>query len=249
MSKHARRLVAALVLTLAAAFAAPVSATATPVDPEHEGSLTIHKYLVPEGSSINAGRPAEGVTFTVARVLDVDLTTSAGWETASELADGVRDVGPLDDARTAVTDAIGRAVFSDLALGLYRVTEATPPAGVDPITPFYVTVPLTDPEDGDRWLYDVHVYPKNIAPTDPGDPPADLVGPPANPPTVPPADADGGGQWPGPGRDQRADPVTPLRPGITGAETGMLTAVAVGLFAAGAWLAVLVGRIRRRREG
>jgi hypothetical protein len=234
MSKHARRLVAALVLALTALLVVPTSATASPVDPTRVGSLTIHKYLVPEGSDIDVGRPAQGVMFTVARVVDVDLTTDAGWRKATELSAGSRDVGALDRSASAVTDASGRAVFGDLALGLYLVTEAAPPAGVDPVAPFFVTVPLTDPENSDRWLYDVHVYPKNVAP-DPVDP------------TDPGRDDEKPEPRPGKGTDA-ASWKKPFRPGITGAETGMLTAVAVGLLAVGAWLAVLVGRIRRRRE-
>ncbi len=30
-----------------------------------------------------------------------------------------------------------------------------------PAAPFLVSVPLTDPDNQDNWIYDVHVYPKN----------------------------------------------------------------------------------------
>src|SRR5690606_11974834 len=35
------------------------------------------------------------------------------------------------------------------------------PAVVTRAAPFLISVPLTDPDDLDNWIYDVHAYPKN----------------------------------------------------------------------------------------
>ncbi len=59
------------------------------------------------------------------------------------------------------TDAEGVANFTDLDLGIYLVVETTSPAMVtSPVTPFLISVPMTT-VDGEDWLYDIHVYPKN----------------------------------------------------------------------------------------
>ncbi len=54
-----------------------------------------------------------------------------------------------------VTEATG------LPLGLYLLVETKVPANVHTtVDPFFVSLPMTD-ENGERWLYDVDVYPKN----------------------------------------------------------------------------------------
>ena len=59
------------------------------------------------------------------------------------------------------TNANGIAKFENLALGFYVVIEtSTPDKVTTPAAPFLVSIPMTT-VDGDDWLYDVHVYPKN----------------------------------------------------------------------------------------
>lgn len=62
----------------------------------------------------------------------------------------------------------GVAQFNGLDLGLYVVVETTtPPAVTAPVTPFLVSVPMTavstaeKNNQGEKWLYDIKVYPKN----------------------------------------------------------------------------------------
>ncbi|MGW9552681.1 SpaH/EbpB family LPXTG-anchored major pilin [Citricoccus zhacaiensis] len=168
------------------AHAAPV------VDSGAEGSLTIHKYdkldtasgvanngtqvSVPEGYTA-----LENVRFAAQKVEDIDLGTNAGWRDASELAvafdaanvryaDGaaaaVADAGhSLSAAVTETTNADGEAFFTGLEVGQYLITETGYPSGVTPSAPFLVTVPLTDPDNNNQWIYDVHVYPKNAVTT------------------------------------------------------------------------------------
>jgi len=58
------------------------------------------------------------------------------------------------------TNASGEAATKDLPLGIYLVIEKEDPRVVTPAQPFLVAVPMTNPQ-GDGWLQDVHVYPKN----------------------------------------------------------------------------------------
>ncbi|MCW5951432.1 MAG: SpaH/EbpB family LPXTG-anchored major pilin [Propionibacteriaceae bacterium] len=137
-----------------------------------------------------SGRDAlRGVPFDVYAVGGVDLTTNDGWKaatalstykvTASDIAaqkitvDGVDY--QLELKATAVTGALGVASFTG-GVGLYLVVEnldkataitdlgtgnEVAKASLTPSAPFLVTLPMTNPDDTSRWMYDVDVYPKN----------------------------------------------------------------------------------------
>jgi fimbrial isopeptide formation D2 family protein/LPXTG-motif cell wall-anchored protein len=64
------------------------------------------------------------------------------------------------DTPSVETDDEGIAVAEDLPLGFYLVVEQPDERVSSPAAPFVVAVPMTDPE-GDGWITDVHVYPKN----------------------------------------------------------------------------------------
>ena len=177
LSTSWRRVVAALLPALVGAGVLGVlaagSANAAPVvdiDPDATASLHIHKLEQPDDfgppadglETDTAGMtPLAGVEFTVRRVSGIDLTTNAGWREAASLTPEQAAARAESPGRTATTDAAGDADLADLPLGLYLVTETGYPAGVTPARPFVVTLPLTHPTQRDRWLYDVHVYPKN----------------------------------------------------------------------------------------
>ena len=60
------------------------------------------------------------------------------------------------------TDATGKSVANGLELGLYLLVETAVPEQVTVTTaPFLVSVPMTSVE-GNRWVYDITVYPKNL---------------------------------------------------------------------------------------
>ena len=143
------------------------------LDPLKTGSITIHKLVkdntngTTEGNGLEdataTGTPLDGAKFTVERLTNVDLTTQAGWEklagyngnVAAAKNDGV-------DAPIAKTTAGGGlAKFDGLPLGAYIVTETETPAGYVGSKPFIITVPMTHPTDLNKWVYDVHAYPKN----------------------------------------------------------------------------------------
>ncbi|MBO1769969.1 SpaH/EbpB family LPXTG-anchored major pilin [Agrococcus sp. TF02-05] len=169
----------ATVTILGGAF--PASAAPGNIQPptDEPRSLTIHKFAQPENAAPlpNDGReieqadidalnlrPLSGVEFTVTRVPGVELTTNAGWEAA--------DAMTVDEAQTAIDTSAspvdsraddtvnGVVTFSNLPDGLYLVTETDlGDNGIAiPAQPFLVTLPLPV---ADKWVYDVHIYPKN----------------------------------------------------------------------------------------
>ncbi|WGM22905.1 SpaH/EbpB family LPXTG-anchored major pilin (plasmid) [Paenarthrobacter sp. OM7] len=167
--------VLAMSFSIAPASAAPV------VDDTKTGSITIHKFERPptptglpnNGTAVDTTglTPLPGIEFTIQQVNNIDLATNAGWESANNLSTAFSPADPegsittagytLGSAQAKSTDTAGTAAFGSLPLGLYLVTETNYPAGVTPSAPFLVSVPLTDPDNKDAWLYDVNVYPKN----------------------------------------------------------------------------------------
>ncbi|MFD4990462.1 SpaH/EbpB family LPXTG-anchored major pilin [Cellulosimicrobium cellulans] len=181
MTTHVRRgLRVALAATAGAALlgialGGPAVAADSLPDGSRNGTLTMHKYEEPDAATglANDGTPLSGaqldgltampgVEFRVQKVPGIDLTTNAGWQAAAAL-----DIASASTSTAAVagqvgtTGSDGSATF-DLPLGLYLVTETVYPDGTQPSAPFLVTLPLTDPDGRASWLYDVHVYPKNV---------------------------------------------------------------------------------------
>lgn len=124
----------------------PASAAPSNIDPDALGSVTIHKYQMPDGgqSAPNIGALAVetpddwvalgGVTFSISQVLDyegqeVDLSTSQGWDAIDDITVAkvlaTSELLPLDSGETSkVAGAdFGTLVFSDLPVGLYLVQE------------------------------------------------------------------------------------------------------------------------------
>ena len=143
------------------------------LDANKTGSITIHKYVkdadngTTEGNGLedtsNHGTPLANAKFSVERLTNIDLTTQAGWEKLASY-DGNVAAAKNDGVDAAVakkTGADGLAKFDSLPLGAYVVTETETPAGYVGSKPFIITVPMTHPTDLNKWVYDVHAYPKN----------------------------------------------------------------------------------------
>lgn len=175
---------AAMVLSTMTVTAFAETSTTTPatIDTTKTGSITIHKYEYNEsGGEAGTGettdvnkvpsdaKALEGAGFTIYKVADIDALAKyykANPESLPSVDDYLTD-GEINDSKVletkseVKTDNAGIAEFKDLALGFYVVVETTTPDKVtDPVDPFIVSVPMTT-KDGDNWLYDVHVYPKN----------------------------------------------------------------------------------------
>ena len=147
-----------------------------PINPDTKGSITVHKHVKDEANS-NPGKPAgaplEGVTFKVEEVQysggSIPLATAEGWALAEALYAATAPTPPdlptgysLATGTSKETGADGTAVFSDLPVGVYLVTETA--SGSNLITekaaPFFVTIPM--PGEGGTWTYNVDAYPKNV---------------------------------------------------------------------------------------
>lgn len=167
----------------ATAFAAQTTTPAT-IDTTKTGSLTIHKYEYNGTDTTHKGtgsesdtmpenaKPLAGAGFTIYKVADAaDLEDyySTTPTTLPAVDDYVDDNGKIKSAYSSKkvgeevkTDGYGIAKFENLALGFYVVIEtSTPDKVTTPAAPFLVSIPMTTAE-GDNWLYDVHVYPKNV---------------------------------------------------------------------------------------
>lgn len=163
----------------------PQKTTAT-IDTTKTGSITIHKYeyngneKIPGTGEETNNLPTDdkdmkalkGVGFTIYKVANErDLTNyyKADPEDLPSVDNYVdKTSGKIKSeyagsivGKEGITDGDGVVKFTGLELGFYVVIETTTPAKVTtPVEPFIVSVPMTT-KDGDNWLYDVHVYPKN----------------------------------------------------------------------------------------
>lgn len=174
---------AAMVLSSLTLTAFAAQTTPATIDTSKTGSLTIHKYEY-NGSAGSEGTGSEsdeidkipeganklaGAGFTIYKVADVkDLTNYYSTDPTAlppvenyvengKIKDGVAKW--TSDEITTTTDGV--VSFTGLDLGLYVVIETKTPAAVTkPMKPFIVSVPMTT-VDGDNWLYDIHVFPKN----------------------------------------------------------------------------------------
>ena len=165
------------------AFAETSRTTPATIDTTETGTITIHKYEY-NGTSGEAGtgeakdesnvpsdaKALEGAGFTIYKVADVNDLTKY-YSTSPENLPSVSDYVENGKIRSMYSDKqVGKEIktnnkgiaeFKALELGFYVVVETTTPDKVtDPVDPFIVSVPMTT-KDGDNWLYDVHVYPKN----------------------------------------------------------------------------------------
>jgi len=160
----------------------------------YQGSTNNNGTTIDNGTTVDPGTygasPLAGITFQLYSVGAtsgagpvIDLTTSTGWQAASDLAqvftNTSNDVAitslttpattpvttpgyPVVAVTSGVTGADGTLTFDELPLGVYLLEEtASSTPGTTPSAPFLITVPLTDPNNNSNWLYSVDVYPKN----------------------------------------------------------------------------------------
>lgn len=140
--------------------------------PNSDGySVTIHKYKGTESEDQGTGKvqdmtgktPAQGVKYELQLVKKIEKASD--YPEAAKIAESnqepevLKTVTPKQDA----TDANGVMQFEGLEKGLYRVVETSVGDNKDLVIakPFYVFVPMTDPENNSKVINNVHVYPKN----------------------------------------------------------------------------------------
>ncbi|MBG0718426.1 SpaH/EbpB family LPXTG-anchored major pilin [Microbacterium sp. 2C] len=141
------------------------------IDPAMGTAIALHVRRQPDAVTTPASGAFQDTTGTVAvagagfiarKVPGLDLTTTDGQAAAAAMtvddAESLTTTAPV--AARATADANGDATLAPLGVGLYLVSEVSTPAGFSPSVPFLVALPLTDPDERDRWLSTVHVYPK-----------------------------------------------------------------------------------------
>lgn len=157
--------------------------TTATIDTAQRGSVTIYKYEMetapgnlPTGSGTgmtgqsipDGAKLLNDVEFTiwkVAGIFDEDIPADGSnnaavltWAKGKVTGDGTVKTTGKD---AAMGNADGAVKFENLELGVYYVKETKKPVNVNSAdVEFVVSVPMTNP-DGNGWLYDITVYPKN----------------------------------------------------------------------------------------
>lgn len=168
------------------------AATDAPWDPANATKTgTINIYKLKDGTNVdadhskidpanlNAADAVPGAEFTVTPVTqvkvgdnkkDVNLKKFEGWKDISKVISGL-NTNPEDTtlytlgtpAAPQTTGTDGKATFSNLNIGLYKVVETKVPAGYTGTTTFFMTIPQVTGSDSAnaKYKYDVNVFPKN----------------------------------------------------------------------------------------
>lgn len=143
----------------------PAAVAQAQVDVNHATKLTIKKYEgepIGEGDSLNGMTTIKDVTFKVERIETAPLNTAKGWEdvaAAGEKKVSELTLDPNFTAKEVATNADGEAVFTDLGVGLFRVTELRAEGAKHSVaTPFLLTLPAF--ENGVA-QYERTINPKN----------------------------------------------------------------------------------------
>ena len=135
--------------------------------------------IVEENSLPDGAEPLKGAEFSIWKIADIDgkvtingktnETFKATGDLAKDTASAETYINGVDATATGTTDDNGIVKFdnngSGLKFGIYYVKETKTPANISS-TPakFVVSVPMTSQKTdaGAKWIYDVHVYPKNV---------------------------------------------------------------------------------------
>lgn len=187
--KKTAKLLAFLLAALLLATAS-LTAYADNALPPEKGNLHIHKYIMPDLAQAGAPNdgttgvtlpatadPIGNIVFKVYKInASFDPHTSTAplneitfvldnYDNPTKITTSASEVFTLAGlSATVTTNASGLATASNLDQGFYLVVEQIDAANRDAIAsvvfPFIVAVPMTN-KDGDGWLQDVHVYPKN----------------------------------------------------------------------------------------
>ena len=141
--------------TTAAGGSQPAAGTdnKTPSCPTGRKALEGAKFSLKKVASITVG------TGTDAKTTNLDLKSPESWQEIAKLATKLNDHTAKEDGTDAevkfdgtsipdqtTAEKTGKATFSNLGLGLYKVIETEPPAGygISDLQSFYMTLPLPE---------------------------------------------------------------------------------------------------------
>lgn len=176
-NRNLTRKLLVLLMALAMVFGLAQTASADLYEPDRKGSFTLTLKEVVSEEETNLLSGVELKLYKVGRVVENGYVT---FETEAALQSTGVDVGNLttaDDAvkaaqtladavgssplasMQAVTDEKGTAVFGNLDLGMYLITQGSTDTNVE-VAPMLLSLPYM--EDADTWLYDVNAFPKAV---------------------------------------------------------------------------------------
>lgn len=152
-------------------------------DPTRTGSITIHKYAMDSmpnpgtpasgleikeennnlGDLPEGAKPLAGVSFKIEKVADDTLPEQIkGTDTSKVVRDSNFEAKIITTGNGENGTVKGEASINDLPQGIYLVTELENAGVLQKGNPFLVSIPMAHPTNPNSWLYDVHVYPKNV---------------------------------------------------------------------------------------
>lgn len=175
--------VSAWLLSLGMAVSLMAAVPVTAAEEQTTGSITVHKYVVETTDQYNALKdlgdrsegngniidfsqhadlkdlkPMEGIKFDLEKVQDNGKT---------ELTPENALVDSTFTKQTLTTNANGELIFENLALGTYKLSEQKDTRVEKPMDPVLISVPTYNQEhktnpSKPEFLYNIHVYPKNL---------------------------------------------------------------------------------------
>lgn len=175
--------VSAWLLSLGMAVSLMAAVPVTAAEVSTTGSITVHKYVVETTDQYNALKdlgdrsegngniidfsqhadlkdlkPMEGIKFDLEKVQDNGKT---------ELTPENALVDSTFTKQTLTTNANGELIFENLALGTYKLSEQKDTRVEKPMDPVLISVPTYNQEhktnpSKPEFLYNIHVYPKNL---------------------------------------------------------------------------------------
>lgn len=177
--KHKRKLgMALLSLSMIMSLCTGLKLHAAEKDTPEYGSITVHKLKVDSeeeyeklvndlnnkgtgneltGDKAPKQEPLQDITFKLTKVLDDGSTLDVNTVKSD----------PSFTPLTGTTDEKGITKFDKLPLGIYKLEEMKDDSVLIPMDPVLIEIPTYNPEYKDdntkeEFLYNVHVYPKNV---------------------------------------------------------------------------------------
>jgi len=165
----------AVVMTLSMTLPAMAAGQTSLPEPGKTGSITLHKYEIDneclnkeedgtelpgdtvvdlKGQTLNDLEGLANIGFSITKV-----TLKSGSTLGTTNVDDYEAV-PGAFSEIKKTDADGIIKWDNLEQGYYLIREVENATAAKYVAPFIVSIPMTNPE-GDGYLYDIHVYPKN----------------------------------------------------------------------------------------
>lgn len=137
--------------------------TGIPADATPLNGVTFEIYQVQDRDALAKYYNNEAENPTYFTDYSVYYSAKGNSYTVHEPGNESKVLTPLkEDITKKVGEVEGIAQFTGLDLGLYLVVEKEVPQKVTTkISPFLVAVPITQPSDTSKWMYNIHVYPKN----------------------------------------------------------------------------------------